>query len=246
MLIVPQNSSAVQELATRYREVRASIATAASAAGRNEDCVTLLAVSKGRSAAAVRVLAQLGVAHFGENYLQEALPKIEALAGLELTWHFIGRLQANKTRIVAERFAWVHSIDRLRIAERLSAQRPAAAAALNVCIEVKLADVAARSGVGAAEVPALAAAVTALPRLRLRGLMCMLPEGLDARRQRDLFGAVRAQYDQLNRDGARLDTLSMGMSGDFVAAIAAGSTIVRIGTALFGAAVVAPGPPDDP
>ena len=236
MLIVPQNSLTAADLAARYREVRASIAAAATAAGRNEDCVTLLAVSKGRSATAVRTLAQLGVENFGENYLQEAQPKLEALAGMELTWHYIGRLQANKTRAVAERFAWVHGVDRLRVAERLAAQRPAGAVPLNVCVEVKLADIAARSGVDAADVPALATAIAALPRLRLRGLMCMLPEGLDAPRQLELFGAVRALFDRLNGQGGRMDTLSMGMSGDFRAAIAAGSTMVRIGTALFGAA----------
>jgi hypothetical protein len=196
----------------------------------------LLAVSKGRSAAAVQTLARLGVENFAENYLQEAEPKLDALAGMELTWHYIGRLQANKTRIVAERFAWAHAIDRLRIAERLAAQRPAGATPLNVCVQVKLADVAARSGVSSAEVSALATAVAALPQLRLRGLMCMLPEGLDTPRQLELFAEVRALYEQLHRDGARLDTLSMGMSSDFRAAIAAGSTMVRIGTALFGAA----------
>ena len=235
MLIVPQNSSATDDLATRYREVRASMAAAVTAAGRNEDCVTLLAVSKGRSAATVRALAHLGVEHFGENYLQEAVPKLEALVAMELTWHFIGRLQANKTRVVAERFAWAHGVDRLRIAERLAAQRPEGAAPLNVCVQVKLADIAARSGASAAEVPALVSAVAALPRLRLRGLMCMLPEGLSSRQQLERFGEVRALYDQLNRNGAQLDTLSMGMSGDFESAIAAGATTVRIGTALFGA-----------
>jgi pyridoxal phosphate enzyme (YggS family) len=232
----------MQTFTTRYREVRAAMAAAARAAGRNVDCVTLLAVSKGRSAEAVRALAELGVEHFGENYLQEALPKISALAGTVRSWHFIGHLQANKTRGVAEHFAWAHSIDRLRLAERLAAQRPAGAAPLNVCIEVKLADSAARSGVSAAEIPALAGAIAALPRLRLRGLMCMLPEGLDHARQLELFSQVRAQYDQLNQNGAQLDTLSMGMSSDFAAAIAAGSTMVRIGTALFGA----PGSGSDP
>jgi PLP dependent protein len=148
--------------------------------------------------------------------------------------------------MVAERFAWVHSIDRVRIAERLASQRPAAAPALNLCIEVKLADVATRSGVSAAEVPALAAALSALPRLRLRGLMCMLPEGLSTQRQVDLFTEVRAHFDRLNRGGARLDTLSMGMSADFVPAIAAGSTIVRIGTALFGPRAVAAEPSGAP
>ncbi len=244
MLIAPQNSLTAEDLAARYRQVRASIAAAASAAGRNEDCVTLLAVSKGRNANAVRMLSQLGVENFGENYLQEAVPKLEALAGLELTWHYIGKLQANKTRTVAERFSWVHGLDRVRIAERLSAQRPVAAAPLNVCIQVKLADVAARSGVGSAEVAVLAKAVAQLPSLRLRGLMCMLPEELDTQRQLELFGEVRSLYEQLNRSGARLDTLSMGMSGDFPLAIAAGSTMVRIGTALFGP-VAAPADPQE-
>ena len=196
----------------------------------------MLAVSKGRSASAVRMLTRLGVENFGENYLQEAEPKLEVLAGTELTWHYLGRLQANKTRVVAERFAWVHGLDRLRIAERLSAQRSAAAAPLNVCVQVKLADIEARSGVGSAEVIALAGAVAELPQLRVRGLMCMLPEGLNAQRQLEAFGEVRSLYEQLNRSGAQLDTLSMGMSGDFPSAIAAGSTMVRIGTALFGAA----------
>src|SRR3954447_17384050 len=146
MLIGPQNSSASEHLAARYREVRALIARAALASGRNEDCVTLLAVSKGRSVDEIQTLARLGVEHFGENYLQEAVPKLQGLAGMELTWHYIGRLQANKTRAVAERFAWAHGVDRVRIAERLAAQRPAGAAPLNVCVELKLADIAARSG----------------------------------------------------------------------------------------------------
>jgi PLP dependent protein len=240
MLIGPQNSPAAGELAQRFRALRARIAAAAAAAGRNEDCVTLLAVSKGRSAAAVQALAQLGVENFGENYLQEALPKLAALAGMELTWHYIGRLQANKTRAVAERFTWVHSIDRARTAGRLAAQRPHFAAPLNVCLQLRLAASAERSGATAAELPALVAAVAALPRLRLRGLMCMLPEGLAPEQQRTAFAEVRALYDRLNRDGAGMDTLSMGMSGDFEAAIAAGSTMVRIGSALFG-----PPPPAD-
>lgn len=234
MLIGPQNSPPAAELARRYRALRARIAAAATAAGRNEDCVTLLAVSKGRGAAAVQALAQLGVENFGENYLQEALPKLTALAGMELTWHYIGRLQANKTRAIAERFAWVHSVDRERTAERLSAQRPHFAAPLNVCLQLRLAASGDRSGATAAEMPALAAAVASLPQLRLRGLMCMLPEGLEPAEQRARFDEVRALYDGLNRDGAGLDTLSMGMSGDFEAAIACGSTLVRIGSALFG------------
>jgi len=234
MLIGPQNSPAAADLAVRLRSVRARIVAAAAAAGRNEDCVTLLAVSKGRDAAALQALAQLGMENFAENYLQDALPKLAALAGMELTWHYIGRLQANKTRAIAEQFAWVHSVDRARTAERLAAQRPHLAAPLNVCVQLRLAASAERSGATAAELPALVASVAALPRLRLRGLMCMLPEGLAPAQQRAQFGEVRALYDRLNRDGAGLDTLSMGMSGDFEAAIAAGSTMVRIGTALFG------------
>ena len=234
MLIGPQNSPPAAQLAQHYRALRARIAAAAAAAGRNEDCVTLLAVSKGRSAAAVQALAQLGVENFAENYLQEALPKLATLAGMELTWHYIGRLQANKTRPIAERFAWVHSVDRERTAERLAAQRPHFAAPLNVCLQVRLAASADRSGAAADQIPSLAAAVAALPRLKLRGLMCMLPEGLAPSEQRARFAEVRALRDALNRDGAGLDTLSMGMSGDFEAAIACGATMVRIGTALFG------------
>jgi pyridoxal phosphate enzyme (YggS family) len=235
MLIGPQNSAVTDSLAARLRAVRARIAAAARAAGQSEDSVTLLAVSKGHDAAAVRALAQLGVEHFGESYLQEAYPKLDALAGLELCWHYIGRLQANKTRAVAERFAWVHGVDRLRIVERLAAQRPPLAPPLNVCLQVKLAPDATKGGASAAEARALVAAIASLPRLSLRGLMCMLPEGLDPVAQRARFDAVRALYEQLRREGAALDTLSMGMSGDFEVAIAAGSTMVRIGTALFGA-----------
>lgn len=234
MLIGPQNSEATANLARQYRALRSRISAAAVAAGRNEDCVTLLAVSKGRSAPEVQALAQLGVEHFGENYLQEALPKLDALAGLELTWHYIGRLQANKTRAIAERFAWVHSVDRERTAARLAAQRPHFAEPLNVCLQVRLAASADRSGTAADGIPVLAEAVAALPRLRLRGLMCMLPEGLAPSEQRARFAEVRDLYDGLNREGAGFDTLSMGMSGDFEAAIACGSTLVRIGSALFG------------
>ena len=235
MLIRPQNSPLPEEPASRLRNVRARIATAALAAGRNEGSVTLLAVSKGHSAAAIVMLAQSGVEHFGESYLQEALPKLAALAGLELTWHFIGRLQTNKTRTVAERFSWVHGVDRLRLAERLAAQRPHFAPPLNVCIQVKLASDATKGGAGAEQTASLATAIRTLPRLRLRGLMCILPDDLEPAVQRERFSAVHELYEQLNRDGAGLDTLSMGMSGDFELAIAAGSTLVRMGTALFGA-----------
>jgi len=222
------------DLAVRLALVRAQIARAALASGRDADSVTLIAVSKGQSAAAVQALAQLGTRHFGESYLQEALPRIQQLAGLELSWHFIGRLQANKTRAVAENFSWVHALDRLRIAERLNAQRPDHAPPLNVCLQVKLAADPRKGGAAAAQTRELAGAVQTLPRLRLRGLMCMLPDGLSAAGQLAHFREVRQLRDELNLSGAQLDTLSMGMSGDYLLAIEAGATLVRIGTALFG------------
>ena len=214
--------------------MRTRVATAAASAGRNVDSVTLLAVSKGQPAELIRAAAAEGLADVGESYLTEAVGKMEELHDLPVTWHFIGRLQANKTRQVAEQFAWVHGIDRLKIAERLAAQRPYHAPALNVCIQVNLAGEATKGGVAAAEVPDLAAAVAALPRLALRGLMCIPPEQADPARQREWFARLRALRDSLNAGGLGLDTLSMGMSGDFEAAIQEGATIVRIGTAIFG------------
>ena len=234
MLIVPQNSPMTSDLAARLALVRAQIARAALASGRDEDSVTLIAVSKGQSDAAVQALAQLGVRHFGESYLQEALPRIQQLARLELIWHFIGRLQANKTRVVAENFSWVHALDRLRIAERLNAQRPDSAPPLNVCLQVKLAADPTKGGADAPQIRELTSAMQTLPRLRLRGLMCILPEGLSAAGELAHFREVRHLQEQLNAGGARLDTLSMGMSGDYPLAIEAGATLVRIGTALFG------------
>ncbi len=210
------------------------MAAAAASGGRNADSVTLLGVSKGQPAELIGAAAAAGLTEVGESYLAEALGKMEALGGLPLTWHFIGRLQANKTRHVAERFAWVHGLERLKIAERLSAQRPYHAPALNVCIQVSLAGEAGKGGVPAPEVPSLAAAVATLPRLALRGLMCIPPQEADPGRQRAWFARLRALRDSLNAGGLRLDTLSMGMSGDFEAAIEEGATLVRIGTALFG------------
>ena len=223
-----------QNLPECLHALRARMAAAAASAGRNADSVTLLAVSKGQPAELIRAAAAAGVTDIGESYLAEALGKMEALVDLPLTWHFIGRLQANKTRQVAERFAWVHGLDRLRIAERLSAQRPYHAPPLNVCIQVNLAGEASKGGVPALEVPALAAALVALPRLTLRGLMCIPPEESDPVRQAAWFARLRALRDSLNAGGLALDTLSMGMSGDFEAAIREGATVVRIGTALFG------------
>lgn len=210
------------------------LGAAALASGRRVDSVTLLAVSKGHAAPAIEALAAQGVEHFGENYLQEALPKLDQLAHLSLTWHFIGRLQSNKTRAIAERFAWVHTIDRVRIAERLSAQRPPHAPALNVCLQLDLGNDEARGGAAAQELPGLAAMVAALPRLKLRGLMCLPPLESDPGRQRQGFREVRLAFESLRARGHDLDTLSMGMSGDYAAAIAEGATMVRLGTALFG------------
>ena len=182
----------------------------------------------------MRAAAALGVRDFGESYLQEALEKMAALREVELTWHFVGRLQANKTRPIAESFAWVHGVDRLKIAERLAAQRPYYAPPLNLCLQVNVAGETAKAGVAPADLPALAAAVAALPRVRLRGLMCIPPEEADAARQRAWFARLRQLLQSLNNSGARLDTLSMGMSADFEAAILEGATIVRVGSALFG------------
>jgi hypothetical protein len=231
-----------QNLPEHLATLRVRMAAAAASAGRNADSVTLLAVSKGQPAELIRAAAAAGVADIGESYLAEALGKMEALGDLALTWHFIGRLQANKTRHVAERFAWVHGLDRLKLAERLAAQRPYHAPALNVCIQVNLAGETSKGGVQPEEAPALAAAVAALPRLALRGLMCIPPEETDPGRQRAWFARLRALRDALNAGGLGLDTLSMGMSGDFEAAIQEGATLVRIGTALFGPRPAAPSP----
>jgi PLP dependent protein len=234
MLSRPQNYS------ENVRATLDGIAEACRASGRSVDSVTLLAVSKGQSAAAIDSAASAGVEHFGENFLQESLPKLAGLAGRELTWHFIGRLQANKTRLVAENFQWVHGVDRLKIAERLSAQRPFHAPPLNLCLQLNVGDEASKAGVPAAEMPALARAVRELPGIRLRGLMCMPPAESDVGRQRQWFREARQVFDYLNEKGVGnehglgLDTLSMGTSADFRSAIAEGATIVRIGTAIFG------------
>ena len=223
-----------QNLPARIQAVQERVARAAEAAGRSAQSVTLLAIGKAQPLPLLNAAAACGLEHFGESYLQEALAKITALRERGLTWHFVGRVQANKTRPIAEEFAWVHALDRVRIAERLAAQRPPHAPPLNVCLQVNLAGEGAKGGVAPEELAPLAAAVAKLPRLALRGLMCIPPEEAEPARQRAWFAKLRELRDQLDVQGARLDTLSMGMSGDFEAAIAEGATIVRLGTALFG------------
>jgi len=234
MLIGPQNSPLLRTLSSNLGALQQEIAASARAAHRSEQSVTLVAVSKGHPADAVRAAAALGLKDFGESYLQEAQPKIAQLRDLELTWHFIGRLQANKTRAIAETFAWVHGLDRLQIAERLSAQRPHYAPPLQLCIQVNVEGEAGKAGVAVDTVESLARDVLALPRVKLRGLMCILPEGRGAEADRHSFAALRALLLRLNERGLGLDALSMGMSGDFRQAILEGATLVRIGTALFG------------
>ena len=194
----------------------------------------MLAVSKGHSAEAIRALSQLGVQDFGESYLQEALPKIDALRGLELTWHYVGQVQANKTRAIAEQFAWVHTVDRLKVLERLSGHRPYHAPALSVCLQVRLAVEAGKGGAGLTDIPALAQAALQLPKIQLRGLMCIPPPETDPARQKFWFRQLAELAARLQSDGVPIETFSMGMSEDLEAAIACGSTLIRIGTAIFG------------
>ena len=224
-------------IADKLAQVRARIAAACADAKRDVRSVTLLAVGKTQPADALRAACAAGASSFGENYVQEGLEKIAALADLRDTieWHFIGPVQANKTRSVAERFDWVHSIDRLRIAQRLSDQRPAQLAPLQVCLQVNIDAQASKSGVAPAELPALAHAVAALPNLRLRGLMAIPAPTPDIAQQRAPHRALRELFERLRSGGLALDTLSMGMSDDLEAAIAEGSTLVRIGSAIFGA-----------
>jgi pyridoxal phosphate enzyme (YggS family) len=228
MLTGPQN------LAENLRQVRSRIAAAAGAAGRDPASVTLIGASKSQPAAAVSAAVAAGLGDLGENYVQEAVAKINLLANPAVTWHFIGALQGNKTREVASHFQWVHTVDRERIARRLSAQRPAHAPALQVCLQVRLGGEASKSGVEPDALGPLVDTVAVLPGLRLRGLMCIPPEESDPGRQRHWFAELRRLRDRLDAGGRRLDVLSMGMSGDFELAIAEGATHVRVGTALFG------------
>lgn len=221
-------------ISANLQAVNARIAEACKAVGRAPQEVTLLAVSKTWPAADVREAAASGQRAFGENYVQEGVDKIDAVADPDLEWHFIGPLQSNKTRPVAEHFAWVHTIDRLKIAERLSAQRPEHLPSLQVCVQVNVSGEVSKSGVIPEQAAVLAHAVAKLPRLRLRGLMAVPEPTEDAARLASQFGRLRSIYEELKTQGLPLDTLSMGMSHDLESAIAAGATMVRIGTAIFG------------
>ena len=219
-------------IAENIAKVGARIREAAQASRRDYAAIGLLAVSKTKPAAAIRQAHAAGLRDFGENYLQEALEKQRELSDLPLIWHFIGPIQSNKTRPIAEHFAWVHSVDRLKIAERLSAQRPPHLPPLNICLQVNVSAEASKAGCSPQELPALAQAVSQLPQLKLRGLMCIPEPTEDPAAQHAAFARLRQLRDSLGLD---LDTLSMGMSHDLEAAIAEGATCVRIGTALFGA-----------
>lgn len=222
------------DFAKRWQTVLARIRDTEQRFRRPPDSVQLLAVSKTRPATAIAALAAAGQRRFGENYLQEALDKMAELKALNLEWHFIGPIQANKTRSIAEHFAWVHSVDRLKIAERLNAQRPAALPPLNICLEVNIDREPSKHGLDESQITEVAQAAAALPRLRLRGLMAIPAPVSDFERQRQPFARLRELRDRLNAEGLALDTLSIGMSDDLEAAIAEGATLVRIGTALFG------------
>ncbi len=221
-------------IADNLQAVRAAIAAASVCAGRSSDEVSLLAVSKTFDDEAVRCAFEAGQRLFAESYVQEALGKITALSALPIEWHFIGPVQSNKTRAIAENFAWVHSVDRLKIAERLSLQRPCHLPPLQVCIQVNISGEDSKSGIAPEQVCELAGSIAVLPNLKLRGLMAVPAPSDEVTVQREAFARLRQIYRQLNDAGFDLDTLSMGMSHDFVAAIHEGATQVRIGSAIFG------------
>lgn len=225
-------------IAQNLQAVDHTIVAAANACGRSRNDVQLLAVSKTFPPEAVIEAIDAGQRAFGENYLQEALDKQQAVAvaapGIHLEWHFIGPIQSNKTRPIAANFAWVHTVDRLKIAQRLSEQRPADMTPLNICLQVNISGEASKSGITLDELPELARAVALLPNLRLRGLMAIPEPELDGARQRAPFARLRTMLEELREDGIEMDTLSMGMSADMTAAVAEGATIVRVGSAIFG------------
>ena len=224
----------MSNIADNLNKVQSRIAKALAHASNRQSDVQILAVSKQQHADAIRELAALGMHDFGENYLQDALPKLEQLADLHLSWHFIGHIQTNKTRLVAQHFDWVHSVDRLKIARRLNDQRPDQLAPLNVCVQVNISEEDSKDGVAPNAAEQLVRQIAELPRLKLRGLMAIPRASSDFEQQVQAFTELKSLFDRLNTGGAQLDTLSMGMSYDLEAAIAAGATMLRIGQALFG------------
>jgi PLP dependent protein len=218
----------------RLQAVKSRVAAACARTGRNPRDIVLVAVSKTFTADDIRIAYAAGQRDFGENQVREALDKIERLTDLAITWHFIGPIQSNKTRAIAEHFAWVHSVDRLKIAERLAAQRPHGLPPLHICIQVNVSGELTKSGIAPDDAPALARAIAPLPRLWLRGLMTIPEPTSDVCLQRQRFDSLRALKDEIALSGPVLDTLSMGMSNDLEAAIEAGATIIRVGTAIFG------------
>jgi len=224
----------MKNIEKNLNDIHARIAAAATACERDPDSVSLLAVSKRKPASDIRLAFASGQIEFGENYLQEALQKIQELGDLDISWHFIGAIQSNKTRNIAEAFDWVHCIDRAKIARRLSEQRPPQLAPLNVCIQVNLDHEASKAGIDLAELPELAREIAPLPGIRLRGLMTIPAPREDVAGQREAFARLADALLSLRQQGIDCDTLSMGMTGDMEAAIAEGATLVRIGTAIFG------------
>ncbi|HEX7454413.1 MAG TPA: YggS family pyridoxal phosphate-dependent enzyme [Gallionella sp.] len=227
-------------IASNLQAVRAGMIAASVSAGRAANDISLLAVSKTFPAAALREACQAGQTRFAESYVQEAMDKIAQLHGLPIEWHFIGPIQSNKTRLIAEHFAWVHSVDRLKIAERLSAQRPIHLPPLQLCLQVNISNEASKSGVMPDQVSDLAQEIVKLPNVTLRGLMAVPAPTDEIAVQRASFAQLRELQDQLNRQGLQLDTLSMGMSDDFAVAIAEGATMVRVGSAIFGNRIYQP------
>lgn len=225
----------MQNIARNLEHIRAELRALEARHGRVPGSVALVAVGKGHGPNAIREAAAAGQREFGESYVQEAVAKMEQLAGLALVWHFIGPIQSNKTRPIARHFAWAHSVDREKTARRLSEARPASAAPLNVCIQVNISGESTKSGVAPGAVTDLARCIAGLPGLRLRGLMALPAPVADRERQRESFRGVRDLFDGLLRAGLAVDTLSMGTTGDLEAAVAEGATIVRVGTGIFGA-----------
>ncbi len=221
-------------LTERLNQIRAQITKAEKQFQRRPGSVTLLAVSKTRPVEDIDEAIAAGQRDFGESYLQDALPKITALAGKDINWHFIGPIQSNKTRAIAENFSWVHSVDRLKIATRLSEQRPATLPPLNICLQVNISRDPAKAGVSPDQALTVAKDINQLANIRLRGLMTIPAQTNEFEQQRGPFHALRELFETIRQQGIELDTLSMGMSGDMEAAIAEGSTVVRIGTAIFG------------